>query len=360
MKKIFSILFLIFLLGKAYAQVADEKVLYVIDTIPMADEPEEGFGSLGEEDIQELTVVTNKATMEKYGYKDLDKVILITTKAYASRSSELKTIPSTKSMEKINGRWHLLNSSNPYTGLFLDYFLSGQKQGEGKFKDGVVEGTRTVYYLDGKKNFQRIYTDGIENGPAEQYFPNGQLKYKGVFKDGKEDGRWEEWYSTGKLKRASEFQAGKAILTKEQEKYHDILNKAKQQFKDKNFQAAVKTLDKAIELDPTYSDAYFERGTAYFYDLKFDEAINDYNKALELEPLLVKALSNRAFARIRKYEFKGGRTLSKADGVTIMASKDNAEIPKEGREQICADLTKGYQLGDKKQMIMEAKETYCK
>jgi antitoxin component YwqK of YwqJK toxin-antitoxin module len=360
MKTLFTTLLLQFLIVYAFAQEAAEKILYVVDSIAIIDEPEEGLGSLSEEDIQEITVVTNKATIEQYGYKGNDKVILITTKAYASRPSELKQIPSTKAMERNDGRWYLLNSSTPYSGPFIDYYLNGRKQGEGNFKEGVVEGTRTVYYPDGKKNFQRNYSNGIENGEAEQYFPNGQLKYKGVFKEGKELGRWEEWYSTGKLKRVTEFKAGKAILSKEQEKYHTLLSKANQQFRDSNYQGAVKTLDKAIELDPSYSDAYFERGTAYFYDFKFDEAIKDYNKALELEPLHMKALSNRAFARIRKYEFKGSRTLSKTGGVTVMASKDKAEMPKEEQELVCEDLKKGYQLGDKKQMIIDAMGTYCK
>lgn len=357
MKTLFTTLLFIIQTISAFAQKAEERILYVVDTIPVVDEPEEGFGSLNEDVIQELTVVTNKSATKKYGFKDLDKVILITTKAYASRSSELKQIPSTKTMERINSRWHLTNSSTPYTGPFIDYFLTGTKQGEGYFKEGAMEGIRTVYYSDGKKNFQRNYSNGIENGEAEQYFPNGQINYKGVFKDGKEDGRWEEWYSTGKLKRSTDFKAGKAIPTKEQEKYHALLSKANQQFRDGNYQGSVKILDKAIDLDPNYSDAYFERGTAYFYDLKFDEAIEDYNKALEIEPLHMKALSNRAFARFRKYEFKDSRTLSKTSGVTVMASKDKVEVPKEEQEQICADLMKSYQLGDKKQMIIEAIES---
>lgn len=360
MKTLFTTLLFQFLLTFAFAQEAEERILYVVDSIPVIDEPEEGFNSLGEEEIQEVTVVTNRAAIEQSGHKDFNKLILITTKAYASRSSELKQIPSTKAMERIAGKWHLKNAPISYSGPFIDYFLNGNKQGEGNLKAGVVEGIRTVYYPDGKKNYQRNYSNGIENGQAEQYFQNGQLKYKGVFKDGKEIGRWEEWYSTGKLKRVTEFKAGKAILTKEQEKYHALLSKANQQFRDENYQGSVKTLDKAIEMDPNYSDGYFERGTAYFYEFKFDEAIIDYNKALELEPLHMKALSNRAFARIRKYEFKGSRTLSKTGGVTILASKDKVEIPTEEQEQICTDLMKGYQLGDKKQMIRDAIDTYCK
>ena len=129
--------------------------------------------------------------------------------------------------------------------------------------------------------------------------------------------------------------------------------------REENYQGAVKTLDKAIELNPGYSDAYFHRGTAYFYQFKFDEAIKDYDKAIELEPLYMESLSNRAFARLRKYEFKDSRTLSKNQFVTVLASKDKVEIPKDEKEKICADLKKGYQLGNTKPMIVDAMKNYC-
>lgn len=109
-----------------------------------------------------------------------------------------------------------------------------------------------------------------------------------------------------------------------------------------------------------YSDAYFHRGTAYFYDFKFDEAIKDYDKAIDREPLYMESLSNRAFARLRKYEFKNSRTLSKNQYVTVLASKEKVEIPKDEQEKICADLNKGHQLGDTKPMITSFPEWWNK
>ena len=71
------------------------------------------------------------------------------------------------------------------------------------------------------------------------------------------------------------------------------------------------------------------------------------------------AIANRAFARIRKYQFASSRTLSKNSEVTVLASKDKVPIPEAEQEKICNDLQKAVFLGDKTKMIIEALSDYC-
>ncbi|MHA4809008.1 hypothetical protein ACX0G9_12920 [Flavitalea flava] len=71
------------------------------------------------------------------------------------------------------------------------------------------------------------------------------------------------------------------------------------------------------------------------------------------------ALSNRAFARIRKYQFGNSRSLFKNSEVTVLASKDKVPIPQEEKDKICQDLRKAVFLGDKSKMIPEALSNYC-
>ena len=94
-------------------------------------------------------------------------------------------------------------------------------------------------------------------------------------------------------------------------------------------------------------------------DFQFDEAILDFNNALKYEPYFDKALANRAFARIRKYQFGNSRKLSENNGVTIMASKDNPGIPESDLAIICRDLKQAIFLGDKGKMIMDAYSEFC-
>src|SRR5688500_9357292 len=170
---------------------------------------------------------------------------------------------------------------------------------------------------------------------------------------------WQDWYSNGLLKREIQFKDGDQIMTPDQKKTESLFEKAMKMFEEYNYSGAAKTLDKLIELNPNYSDFYFHRGRADYNEFKFDEAIKYYDKAIELEPLYMDALTGRAFARLRNYEFKNSRILSKSSGVTVMASKDKVEVPKDELEKICTDLAKGIQLGDNKPMILDAQKTYC-
>jgi tetratricopeptide (TPR) repeat protein len=355
------ICFLTAIVIPSFGQEVQERVLYVIDSIPIINDPQEDDGELTEQDIDSATVVTNKSEIEKLGYKDVDKIVFIITKEYARRSAELKGIPTLSQMERKNGRWHLLSSQTPYTGRFVEHYINGRIKGEGNFKDGLAEGLRTAYLPDGKTRYIRNYVNGLENGEFKQFFSNGKIEQEGIFKDAKEDGIWKLWYSTGELKKQLEFKNGKELISKNDEKFYRQFSNASKLFTDGNYVAAVKSFDKVIELNPNYSDLYFHRGTAYLNDMKFDEAIMDFDRAIQLEPFYKESISNRAFARLMKFEFKNSRILSKNSEVTVLATKNNkVEIPADELEKICADLNLGYRLGDKKQMIIEAINKYCR
>lgn len=105
---------------------------------------------------------------------------------------------------------------------------------------------------------------------------------------------------------------------------------------------------------------FFSRGTIRLNDFQFEEAIKDFDKALLLEPYMPKALTNRAFARIRKHQFANSRQLSKSNGISVLASKDNPGIPENELSLICGDLKKAISLGDKGKMIADAISEFCK
>jgi tetratricopeptide (TPR) repeat protein len=357
-----------------------ENVLYIVDSIPVIEDPGEG-DEIMETDIADITVVKNKDTLKHFGYEDFDGAIFIFTKEYRKRPEKLKQIPSSKQMERKNGIWHF--RGNVYSGKFIDYFYSGAIQGEGTFQNGKVEGLRTMYHKNGKLAMQRTYSNGIENGLETEYYEDGTLKQKGEFVNGKEEGIWEMYFPNGQIKQRSIFKGGildgestafystgkvlaveiakngKITPDKRLEKINQAMKDGHASNKEGDYKAAIKKYSKAIELDSSYAEAYFARGTVKLNDFRFDEAIMDYDKALKFEPYLERALSNRAFARIRKYQFGSSRKLSESNGVTVMASKDNPGIPENELNIICNDLKLAVFLGDRSKMIMDALKEFC-
>jgi len=51
---------------------------------------------------------------------------------------------------------------------------------------------------------------------------------------------------------------------------------------DGEYEEAIVELSKAIELDPEYADAYYNRGLAYNRSGEVAKAISDYEKCIEL------------------------------------------------------------------------------
>ncbi|MCK5706856.1 MAG: tetratricopeptide repeat protein [Candidatus Aureabacteria bacterium] len=68
-----------------------------------------------------------------------------------------------------------------------------------------------------------------------------------------------------------------------------------------NFDAAILDLEKAIEINPKFAEAYNNRGIAYYNKGNTDEAISSFNKSIEIDPRNVDAYSNRGIA----YDGKG-------------------------------------------------------
>jgi tetratricopeptide (TPR) repeat protein len=67
---------------------------------------------------------------------------------------------------------------------------------------------------------------------------------------------------------------------------------------------AIPYYNKAIEINPSFANAYFSRGVAFAEGKgQFDEAISDYNKALEIEPGFAKVYVLRGLAYYSKGEY---------------------------------------------------------
>ncbi|WP_196887380.1 toxin-antitoxin system YwqK family antitoxin [Aureivirga sp. CE67] len=383
MKKLKAFIVIFFMTLLVFSQNKEAKILYIVDSIPIIEEPQKGFGDLMEYEIEKMEVVKDKKLITEKGYKDFDGIIYIYTKEFEKRSDSIKAIPTTKSMTRKNGVWHLKDADQPYTGPFIDYYINGKKEGEGYLSNGTLKGKRTQYYKNGVTSSIVEYENGISNGTEKLFYKNGILKQKGVFKNGKEVGVWEMYHPNGRLKQQSTFKNGKIDgenisyystgeiqgknyyengvykADKKTEKLFKLYNKSQELYNQGNLKGAIKKLDKVIKEDPNWAKAYFARGTMKLNSFDFDEAIEDFNKAIKIEPYYTKAYSNRAFSIIRKYQFGNAKTLSNSNGVQILASKEK-ELPKAEKKKVCKDLSKAILLEDEHPLVIEAYKEHCK
>lgn len=381
MKKVLFITVCLFLIFEtSFGQTSNEKVLFIVDSIAVAIDPEDG-NELLQTDVADMTVIRSKDSLKFYGYDKYDAVLFLFTKEYRSRPDDIRKIPSSKQMEKKDGTF--LFKGFPYSGPFIDYYYSGKKQGDGIFLNGKLSGDRKMYYQNGNVQMHSFYKNGLKNGLESEYYEDGTLRQKGELINGKMEGVWESFFINGKIKLQSKYKAGQLFETATKyystgrvketavirngeafpdpafAKISELMTKSYESDRSGNVKAAIKYCSKAIELDSGYAEAYFSRGTIKLNDFQFDQAIEDFDKALKFEPLMEVALSNRAFARIRKYQFASSRTLSKNSEVTVLASKDKVPIPQSEQEKICIDLERAVFLGDKSAMITEALVDYC-
>jgi tetratricopeptide (TPR) repeat protein len=80
--------------------------------------------------------------------------------------------------------------------------------------------------------------------------------------------------------------------------------------KDAPFAEMLRSLDRALELDSLYEDAYFYRGQIYRRMGRKEEAQAEFNKVLEINPKNVAAEREVRVERIRRSSSEGRRVSS--------------------------------------------------
>jgi antitoxin component YwqK of YwqJK toxin-antitoxin module len=343
----------------AFAQLVQEKIIYIIDSVPLLSEPDEVYGDIRPGDIQQMTIITNKDSIRMLGFENADKLAYIQTIAYLNRPDSLRSLPDIRRMEMKNEIWYDKGATTPYSGPFADYYINGKPRGKGFLQNGQLEGRRVMYFTDGKLELVRHYAAGIREGEEREYHPNGQLMQQGMFSKGKKTGLWQFWYSSGKLKLAIQFKQDEPRPDKDQKKTYDAFEKGLALAKQRELEAAIRQFTKAIESNDGHADIYYHRGTAYLNILEFDKAISDFDHAIELEPLYHQALAFRGMARIRKHELGGARRLAGNSEVSVLTGK-KTPLPEDIRALVCADLRKSIALGNTYDPVQEAAAEYCK
>ena len=103
------------------------------------------------------------------------------------------------------------DSDKPYSGEVVSYYSNGQKEYEGTFKDGKLDGLHTNWYENGQKENELTYKDGKKEGLWTNWDENGQKSGEVTYKDGKRDGLSTTWYENGRKRFETTYKDGELI-----------------------------------------------------------------------------------------------------------------------------------------------------
>jgi len=343
----------------SFGQSSVEKILFIIDSIPLINDPEE-WNPIVKEDIADITVIKNKDSLKRIRPEQLDGIIYIFTKAYRSRPDSLKKIPSLKQMVMKNEAWNL--NGMPYDGKYIDYYNSGKIQNEGTLLNGKLNGELTVYFKNGNKKSVSNYKDGILNGVWRDYYPNGVLMTSRKYAQGKSlgyEGHYFingqimdekktkkatpydtafSYYSTGKVKQMKLIKNGQPVFNIKTNDFNSYTTYFFLSINTGKLKDANKYFYSIWKIDSTSSDTHFKKGLLLMKEFRFDAAIEAFDEALNLEPLMRETLVHRALARIKKYKYPDAKPLSKDHNETPLTLEDIISIPGDEQAKICNDL----------------------
>lgn len=107
--------------------------------------------------------------------------------------------------------------NNILDGVFKAYWENGKLNIEVDYKKGQMNGPLKRYYDTGSLQEEMIMKDGQENGPFKEYFANGQVEWEGAYKNGdNEEGLLVQYEEDGSVLKKMECNSGvcRTIWTK--------------------------------------------------------------------------------------------------------------------------------------------------
>lgn len=266
-------------------------------------------------------------------------------------------------LERTTDKWTKKGEEKPYSGDFVEYYDNGTIKGTGTFKDGLVHGSRMMYNENGKIYLKRNYANGINDGASIEYYNNGNVKQEAYFKNGKEDGKLKIFYENGQLKALFtlldgvqegdyyEYDSNGKLIAQYfyvngkagyEPEFIELTKKALELSKEFKNDEAIKLYDKAMKLNPTVAQLYFNRGACKANNFDFDGAIIDYDMAIAIAPDYMEAYGNRGNAKINK-----------------LTSKGNIKPSAEQTQSACDDFYKSKTLGDSSVGTLDMIYIYC-
>lgn len=135
-------------------------------------------------------------------------------------------------LDNNRGKIYHRNHIEPFTGIAFDEYSPGQKKGEIRFKEGLMngkaiqwdrdgnkisetnyvnnkkEGRETIWYANGNKQVEVNYINDQPHGMVVEYFDTGEKMSAGELVNGVENGRYTWWFKNGQKDQELSYNMG--------------------------------------------------------------------------------------------------------------------------------------------------------
>jgi hypothetical protein len=93
-------------------------------------------------------------------------------------------------------------------GIFMTWYANGQKEFEGVYVRGELEGVATSWHRNGQKWVEERHVHGRRHGARFSWDEKGVLRKEEHYVDDKPDGTWTAWDAQGRIKAQQHFDRG--------------------------------------------------------------------------------------------------------------------------------------------------------
>lgn len=95
---------------------------------------------------------------------------------------------------------YFVNKKNPddKIGTYSKFYDDGKAMEVSEYKDGKLNGIRTLYHPNGKIMQQENYADNKLEGKLTSYYEDGSLQQEAIYKDNVGEGVWKNYFKDPK------------------------------------------------------------------------------------------------------------------------------------------------------------------
>ena len=84
-------------------------------------------------------------------------------------------------------------------GPYTAYYISGNPQSQGMYKDDEKDGKIVYYFEEGTRKSEETYRVGRLHGPFTDYYEDGTKRSEGTYKAGQFHGAYTKYYANGQI-----------------------------------------------------------------------------------------------------------------------------------------------------------------